>query len=202
MSVKRFLDSIGSRYKRVFILYSTTAVTAPIFTCKTLATRGGRMDVVIRAAIYALCDATPCRKDTLYIAHLGGPPRPPRQLFLDKNCLGKSLGEKEVCRIILEKLSKSNSYYSFLELIGELAERAEIITMHERGRDIVDVNWSTLIQRPLVFVVGDHRGFPPNEENYLLKHTLPLSIGSTPYLASHVVAYVNEVIDRVARLYV
>jgi len=200
MNVKEYLDSIGSKYSRVFILYSSTAVTAPVFKCKSLATTGGRMDVVARTLTYAICDVRPCRQDTLFIAHLEGPPRPPRQLFFDGDLLEEPLSEGRVCRLLLSGLSEDKGgSLGFAELVGILMGKASVFTMHERGLDIGDVEWRAVAKKPLAFILGDHRGFPPYIEGFLLRRTQSISIGPTPYLASHVAAYVNEFIDR-ARL--
>lgn len=199
MNAKRYLDSIGSKYKRVFIIYSSTGATEPVFTEKTLATLGGRMDVVARTAFYALHDVKPCRPDTLFIAHLEGPPSPPRQVYIDCNSSAKMpVGERDMGRLLRILLETQESRSAFTGLVDLLRRKTAVYTLHESGEDIARVLKRPSL--PAAFILGDQKGFPRIYEDHLLRYTTPISIGPRPYLASHVAAFVNEWLDSSLRL--
>jgi len=188
-------------YRRVFVLHSNTGVTAPVFTEETLATRGGRMDVVARAFISALWDTTSPRRDTLFIAVLHGPPHPPVALYMDSSCtFARRPGERDVAATILSALRGEESCAATrkqgtLEVIRAL--RSEGFRAHLLVEDGEDLKRARLSSSRMVFVLGDHIGFPQELLAKLrLECDIAISLGKRPYLASHCIAYVHEVLDR------
>lgn len=47
-----------------------------------------------------------------------------------------------------------------------------------------------------IFILGDHRGLPTKELKRLKKMAKPVTIGKRVYFASHVVAIINNEVDR------
>jgi tRNA (pseudouridine54-N1)-methyltransferase len=190
-----------SSYKRVFVLHSNTGVTAPVFTEETLATQGGRMDVVARAYISALWDMTPPRSDTLFVAVLHGPPNPPAALYIGSSCgFTRRPGEKDVAAIILRALRGEEGCAALrrqgtLEVVQALRSKDfRVYLLSEDGENLENLRLSSL---RLAFVLGDHIGFPRKLLARLRSECdSTLSLGRRPYLASHCIAYVHEVLDR------
>ena len=95
----------------IFILKASKAVTAPIFTPKSLSSLGGRMDLIARAIIAALYEKNRLRKDIMFISVLEGPPNPPKTLIFDSNKLDRTVtSEKEIGSLILSSFRKK--YYN------------------------------------------------------------------------------------------
>jgi len=195
MSARLFLDSIGSRYRRIYVLFSSTGVTEPVFTSRSLATQGGRMDVVARAALYSLMDIEKCRSDALFIAHLQGPPSPPKQVYIDcRKIHGRS--EKEIGEVIKNELVRGvYTDISFIHLVNIIREKSEVYLLHEGGVDISRIDLEAESSAS-TFIVGDQIGFPQRLERELFSLCKPVSIGRKVYLASHVILYLNEFLDR------
>ncbi|UNQ72567.1 hypothetical protein [Infirmifilum sp. NZ] len=192
------MELLLSEYNRVFILYSNTAATAPTFTEETLTTEGGRMDVVARCAIYALWDLGVPRRDAAFIAVLNGPPNPPVTLFLRP--ANVELSEKALGSEILSALKGFSSTaetcrLDAAKLLVKVKEMGfKLALLIENGEDISRI--PDLCGRKTAFVVGDHLGFP----DHFLRSSeklvdVKISLGKTPYLASHCIAYVNDVLD-------
>lgn len=188
-------------FPRVFVLYSNTGVTAPIFSERSLATSGGRMDVVARCAIYALWDlGSKPRRDTVFIAVLNGPPSPPLALYFYPAAV--SLSESAVGLEILKAMRGESSSVSveragILELVRRLKDTGyKIVLLIEDGEDIKNIRFSP--SEKYAFILGDHIGFPVDVLRELRRNAdLEVSIGRTPYLASHCIAFVNDWLDRV-----
>ena len=82
---------------------------------------------------------------------------------------------------------------SFYNVIEELMEQGnEVYILDKKGKDLRDVK----ISKNCVFVLGDQDGLPEKEFKRLKKMAIPLSIGQKTYFASHVVAVVNNELDR------
>ena len=72
-----------------------------------------------------------------------------------------------------------------------------IFILDEKGEDIREVEIKVDKQTPdVVFILGDHDGFPQKELKRLLKEQNPVTVGPKTYFASQVVAVVNNELDR------
>lgn len=192
------MELLLAHARRVFVLHSNTAVTAPVFSPRTLATAGQRMDVVARAAMYALWDTGAPRSDTLFIAVLNGPPNNPLALYFSPFPISPS--EERIGAEILKALSGAHEH-----IIMEQASTEAVVTkvkksgfrvvlLIENGREINSVNFSA--SEKYAFVVGDQIGFPAS----LLRKLRDLadfevSLGPRSYLAEHCIAFIHEVLD-------
>ncbi|MEZ0345050.1 MAG: hypothetical protein ABWK01_00635 [Infirmifilum sp.] len=190
------LDS--ETYSRVFILFSNTAATAPVFSEWTLTTEGGRMDVVARSALYALWDTKNApRRNTLFIAVLNGPPNPPVSIYippfpveLSETAIGLEILKTMKglpAKILLERAGLT-------DLIEKLQGRYRLTLLIENGVDIKNTDITP--REKHAFIIGDHIGFPPDILKELRRTVdLQVSIGPLSYLASHCIAFINEWLD-------
>ncbi|RLE61028.1 MAG: hypothetical protein DRJ35_01610 [Thermoprotei archaeon] len=200
------LDLFSSGFKRIFILYSNTGVTAPTFSPRSLATLGGRMDVVSRAAIGAFLDLkNRIREDVVFIAVLMGPPDPPRIIYIDPSDMSKvkNLSEEEMGNIILEQLRKTPTVeekQDIIDLVDMLYKNGfKVYLLIEDGTDIEHyIKSGHLSQKKLAFIIGDHIGFPNDLVKQLTRKSYPVSLGKKSYLASHCVIFLNEILDNVS----
>ena len=164
---------IPSENHIVFILKASQAVTAPIFTSKSLASLGGRMDLVARAIIAAIAKKSGIRKNILFISIFEGPPNPPITFIIDSNKFHKTvISEKNVANIILTTLRNKSSSVAYID----------IRTLPRKYIDQIRV-----------FIIGDHRGIDKENEKWLEKKGLSkICLGPISYLASHVITIVLE----------
>ncbi len=82
---------------------------------------------------------------------------------------------------------------SLLSLIDELVQQGKTIYILDRSGE--DIRKAT-IDRNAVFLLGDHEGLPMKEMKRIKKIAKKISIGKKIYFASHVVAIVNNELDR------
>jgi len=188
-------------YRRVFVLHSNTGATAPVFTEETLATYGGRMDVIARVFISAIWDTTSPRRDTLFVAVLHGPPNPPAALYIDSSCrFVRRPGERDVAAVILRALRGEEGCVALIKqgtLEAVRALKSEGFQVHLLVEDGEDLENFRLHASRLAFVLGDHIGFPKDLLTKLKSECdSALSLGRKSYLASHCIAYIHEVLDR------
>ncbi|QOJ78189.1 hypothetical protein IG193_05250 [Infirmifilum lucidum] len=195
------MELLLAGYRRLFILFSNTGVTAPVFSEKTLATEGGRMDVVARGAMYAIWDTERPREDTAFIAVLNGPPNPPLTLVFRPTRI--SLSEVSIGAEILRALRGESKLINIvrldiLSLLGIVKRLGFLLVLLiEGGEDIA--SFSMPLDGKITFILGDHIGFPVS----LLKSLegvvdARLSLGRVSYLGSHCIAFVNEILDALS----
>lgn len=157
----------------------------------------GRWDVIAR-----------CVNSTLWIAHALRPARihvvlgaanPPKTVVVDDSIKKVNPDEKNIAAWISKVLKNggenpgiSVSENSFQTLIKSFSKRKFYI-LHEKGRDIGEIEFDA---NP-VFVLGDHIGLPPKDEDFVKRfdHEL-ISIGPRSYLASQCISYINIELDR------
>ncbi len=194
-------SDIEKKYQRIFILYSNTGATAPIFTPKNMATKGGRMDVVARALIAALMDQQTPRNDALFISVLMGPPSPPRILYIPGSYVRDVIpSEYYVGKLIIDILkspvfSEKTQIYDIVNFLKK--KNYHVLLLIEDGEDIIEFfSKHSFHDKRFAFIVGDHIGFPTKLAASLKRMTVPLSLSSVSYLASHCIFYVNEILDR------
>ncbi len=186
----------------IFILKASKAVTAPIFTPKSLSSLGGRMDLVARAIIAALYEKNRLRKNIMFISVLEGPPNPPKTLIFDSNRFSRVvISEKEIGSLILSSFRKN--YYdgiylfdlSFRDLVIKILKffkKSSIAYLEESGVDIRTLS-KNIIRKTNIFILGDHKGIDRENEKWLEKEKIPkISIGPLSYLASHTITILLE----------
>jgi len=159
------------------------------------------MDVVARSLISALWDTNSPRRDTLFVAVLHGPPNPPLALYVrSSEIFTRRPGEKDVASMILsalrgEKRAAALRKEGTLEVVRALKDEGfRVYLLVEDGEDVGRVG---LDCSRSAFVLGDHIGFPQELLARLRRECdVALSLGRKPYLASHCIAYVHEILDR------
>ncbi len=193
---------------RTFVLWSR-AITSPDFSLKDLPSSGKRMDIVARCIISALWLSYALRKDTRIYAVLYGAPEPPKTLLFSPEIKRVSPDERSVALWIKKALDRhkgrrdkewvtlSNgikiSGKSFQDVIKELAEEGcSFYVLHERGKPIEDAE----IKDNPVFVLGDHKGIPKNDEAFVLRRGERISLGKKSYLASSCISVVQWICDK------
>ena len=155
-----------------FIVKSYTAVTAPIFSLKSIASSGGRLDLVIRASIAALSLQDPTINIKFY-AILAGPPNSPITLIIDKNKLDfLSLSEKKLAIIFLKALKKKKVYglevkkYDLKDVVSSLKNKGiKIYYMHEDGELISKLDICK--DNKIGFILGDQKGIKKFDERII-----------------------------------
>lgn len=192
---------------RTFILWSR-AITSPNFNLKDLPSSGKRLDIVARCIISALWLSHKLREETQIFAVLNGAPSPPKTLLFTPEIKRVSPDERSIALWIKKALSKhagrrdkewvslSNgikiSGKSFQDVIKDLKEEScNFYLLHERGKNIEEIE----IKENPVFVLGDHKGIPKNEEAFVLREGEKISLGKKSYLASSCISIVQWICD-------
>ncbi len=187
---------------REFIYFSGKAWTTGNF--KDLM-KAGRLDIACHVVIAAFFLSHAIRQDVVLHLVFYGPPDPPKHLELryDRNM---PISKKDVAGLIKRMLYKykkgekrevfpgcSIEKKSLLSLIDELVQQGKTIYILDRSGE--DIRKAT-IDRNAVFLLGDHEGLPMKEMKRIKKIAKKISIGKKIYFASHVVAIVNNELDR------
>ncbi len=191
--------------ERIFLIKASKAVTAPIFSPRSMASQGGRMDLIARSIIYALRRKNRVRRDTSVYVILEGEPNPPLLLRINGSELMElPVSETSVGELILEVLRggeivgitiEKKSFKNVLrDLVGKYG-RKNIVYLHEKGADIRD--FPLKFEDAIIFVLGDHLGIDRGTEEWLFKLGInTVSLGPLPYLTSHCIIIVHEELDR------
>lgn len=162
------------------------------------------MDVVARSLISALYDIGRPRGDTLFIAVLHGPPKPPLAVYLKPwGQLGRKPSEKEAGAQLLQVLKGAQAglhevkQERTVEVVRSLKKQGyRVLLLLEEGKDIENVH----LGERAAFVLGDHIGFPVEVQRDLeAECDEVVSLGKTSYLASHCILYIHEFLDRRGR---
>jgi tRNA (pseudouridine54-N1)-methyltransferase len=169
----------------------------------------GRMDLIARCISTAIFLSYSLRKDVKFHAVLNGPPSPPLTVtFFTNELKNVSPDERNIASHINiaiknfgigKKNSEPGIYIdkkSFEELIKEKIEEYgsnNIFYLHMDGEDIRNIE----MESNSVFILGDNKGIPKKEENFLLRNEIrKVSVGRIEYLTSQVIAIVNYEMDR------
>ena len=187
---------------RHFVYFSKSAATSGNF--KDLM-KAGRMDIAIHVIIAAFFLSHDYRKDVKLHLIFYGQPDPPKHIEIQVTPK-LDISKKDVGNLIKKILYKYREgkktevfpgcfveKKSFLNVIDELHnEGNSIFILDRKGEDISEIK----IPEKSVFVLGDHEGLPKKELKRVKKIATPISIGPKTYFASHVVAILNNELDR------
>lgn len=182
---------------REFLLKACQATTSS-FSLNDLP-GAGRMDLVCRCIIAGLWISDELRKDTLFHVLLEGKPNPPKLItFNPKKMKRVYPDERNIAshiKIALSGMKEQGiniSTKSFEEIIEENSNK-QLIYLHQDGKDIRDFKF----KKNLFFILGDHSGLDKKSEKILDSiKAEKISIGPKVYMASHVIAIVNNELDR------
>jgi tRNA pseudouridine-54 N-methylase len=175
-----------------FILFSRRGRTDGNF--RTLR-EAGRLDVVYQCLLTAFFTSGAIRRDVIFHAVLGGPPRPPVHLTFDGRIFRDVRTDEKTWEDILRKVL-SGSVHQGIEFRREsfqkiLKTKNNIFILEEGGEDILKVQ---LGETP-VFVLGDQVGLPRKDEKFALRFGTKISLGKKPYLAASCVDVINYILD-------
>ncbi len=193
---------------RTFVLWSR-GITSPDFNLNDLPSSGKRIDIVARCIISALWLSHALRRDTRIYAVLYGAPEPPKTVLFTPEIKRVSPDERSIAIWLKKALNKhrgrrdkewvtlSNgikiSGKSFQDVIKELAdEGCSFYVLHERGKSIEQIE----IKENPVFVLGDHKGIPKNEEAFVLRKGERVSLGRKSYLSSFCISVIQWICDN------
>lgn len=198
-------------FMRQFVYFSASAATSGKALSDGDLMKAGRMDIAIHVLIASFFLSHAVREDVKLHLVFYGMPTPPRHIEIHlkkKNETGKEfdISKKDVAGLLKKILYKYKEgkkievfpdcfveKKSFLRVVEELKEQGnKIFILDKKGEDIR----KTKISKDCAFVLGDHEGFPKKELKRLKKIAVPVSIGDKMYFASHVVAVVNNELDR------
>ncbi len=188
---------------RVFILKASEGRTAPDFSLRSLS-GPGRMDLIARCILAALCDAEGPRRDTTLTIVLEGAPDPPVALtFKGEEMRYAPVGEVKAAEIMLDALSGRQAEgvrrerKGFGRVVSEYKEGGfSLYYLHEGGEDSRKVKFESRA----AFILGDQKGLDARSERLLDKAAAKrVSLGPYSYLASHCIVIVNNELDKFER---
>ena len=181
---------------REFILYSRKGRTDSF----SLSLReAGRLDIVHECIQAGLFLSHGIRRNVVFHALLGGPPRPPLCLTIDGSTLRDVRTDQEAWRSILRRVLAGESHSglslerrSFESLLKVKADQSSIYVLEEDGEEVDKIQ----IGKNPVFVLGDHIGLPKKAEAFALRYGVKISLGKQAYLAASCIAILNYLLDR------
>lgn len=200
----------GAVFKIAFLLKASQAATSPIFSPRSLASLGGRMDLVARSIIAAFSAGSELRRKTAFLAVLEGPPRPPILLVARGDRLGRApSSELEVGELILRafnqeveglKLAYGISFEKIVKGICKRVGSRHIAYLERWGKDVRSPHADLTKHR--VFILGDHRGLDRKSKEFLAALGIrSYSLGPLSYLTSHCITLVLEEFERKTKNY-
>ncbi|MFZ1970924.1 MAG: tRNA (pseudouridine(54)-N(1))-methyltransferase TrmY [Candidatus Nanoarchaeia archaeon] len=187
---------------RHFIYFSRHAQTSGNFSDLM---KAGRMDIAIHVLIASIFLSHDVREDTKVHLVFYGMPDPPKHIEIQANP-ELDISKKDVATLIKKILYKYRKDQktevlpgcfvekkSLMKVIEELSEQGnEIFLLDKQGEDIRDAE----MKKDCVFILGDHKGIPKKELKRIKSIANVVSLGPKMYFASHVVAIVNNELDR------
>jgi tRNA (pseudouridine54-N1)-methyltransferase len=176
---------------RTFILYSTKGSTDPNFSLDEL-TKAGRIDLVARFITSSIYTSHKMRSGTRVFIVLNGPPSGPVVLKIDSSIRGLGVDERSVATWIREQLKNPTDTRSFEQLLNDVSKEGTIYLLKEDRRDINNIK----IDENPIFVIGDYKDLPKDQETTTLQLGKPLSIGHTSYLSSSCVSIIHWLLDK------
>ncbi len=179
---------------RHFLLVSRTGRTDGRFASLREA---GRLDVVHQCAVAALFLSHGHRRDAVFTACLGGPPRPPVRVTVDGATLRDVRTDERtwesVLRTVLSGRPHPGIAVSRESLQDVVRPLEDVFVLHEKGEPIETIP----IESNPTFVLGDQVGLPKRDESFVLRHGRKVSLGRRhSYLAASCVTALNYVLDR------
>jgi len=192
---------------RAFLIVGNKAVTKP-FSLKDLAGSAGRMDIICRCIAQALFISHGIRRDVEVYVLLLGKPDPPKALkILGKEVKYMAPDERNIGGLIRKALSlevgkdwkqSTPGIYiarkSLKELLDELSKRFDVVYLREDGVDIRKI--ACEFKNPL-FVLGDHIGLKPEDEELVLNYAKQIvSVSKLSLQADQCIVIVHYELDR------
>jgi tRNA (pseudouridine54-N1)-methyltransferase len=182
-----------------FLLYSRKGRTDGSFRSLR---EGGHLDVVFQCALMALFRSHAHRKDVIFHAILGGPPRPPLHLRISGEDLRDTRTDERSWETMLRNVLDGESHQgisvakeSLQEVVRKKHEEGyDIFVLEERGKSIFDCTFTS----STLFVIGDQVGLPRKEEKFVLRYAERISLGKQKYLAASCIDIVNFFLDNQA----
>ncbi|MCK4933788.1 hypothetical protein KAS06_03870 [Candidatus Bathyarchaeota archaeon] len=175
-----------------FVLYSRRGRTNSDFRSLR---EGGRLDVVYQCLLLGLFTSGAIRRDVVFHAILGGPPRPPIHITVDGKTVRNVRTDERTWEDILRKVLAGGSHpgikvdrKSLQEL---LRSKRNIFVLEEKGDNISTISFGD----DPVFVFGDQVGLPRKDEKFALRRGRKISLGKRPYLAATCVDIINYLAD-------
>lgn len=183
---------------RTFVLFSR-ALTAP-FGLENLSEKG-RMDLVCRCVISSMFLSYKMRDDSEIYIVLNGAPNPPVSVHItgksdihpDEQSIAAFINEMLSLKITNDWKEHKGSFVSkksFQDIVREA--KGETFVLHEKGEPIQKMK----IYGNLVFILGDNRGIPINEEKFALRKAKKISLGKESYLTSACISLLNWICDN------
>jgi len=190
----------------IYLLESSTAVTAPIFNINNPASTGGRIDVIFRSLMASMPKEIEKRKKVNFYVILNGPPSPPLLIkFIGERFHLHFTSEKEVGLLFKDILSGKKvegvivEKKNFFEIVDELRKNKYIIfLLDEKGIDILKLKSKIIQAYPrAVFILGDQDGLSPEAFKFVEKiGAIKISIGPRVYLTSHCILFMNFILSK------
>ncbi len=167
--------------------------------------KAGRMDIAIHSIIASIFLSHGVRDDVVVHLVFYGMPDPPKHIEIHVNP-ELDISKKDVANLIKKilykyKQGKKTEVFpgcfvekkSLIKVVEELADRGcDIFLLDKKGEDIRDAE----ISEECAFVLGDQDGIPRKELKRIKQMAETVSIGPKMYFASHVVAVLNNELDR------
>lgn len=198
---------------RTFIIKANEAHTKADFRLNDLPGTSGRIDVLCRFLNAAFLLSHGFRKNVRVWLLLYGPPEPPKAIRFEGSKLRVRLNPDEMstAKLITRALKAGEglrepgrevevypglyvSNRTFEDVIRLTVKNSKLYYLHEGGKPIGGVRFG----KNVAFVLGDHKGLSGEDEAFLDGIAERVSVGRKSYLASHVVAHVNILLDSLS----
>jgi tRNA (pseudouridine54-N1)-methyltransferase len=194
---------------RIFIVVGHKATTSPDFSLEDIPGTSGRLDILCRCINAAFVLSHGIRKDVNILLLLCGGDEPKTIILKGSEIRHLNPDERTTAALLKKALevpvtkmwsrSTPGIYVrksSLIELLQEIKDM-RIIYMREDGADIRSVDLQNVAG---IFLLGDHLGLTPEEEEQIMqvKHEI-ISVGPMILHADHCIVLINNELDRLER---
>lgn len=189
-------------HMRKYVIYSSTASTAPIIKDLKAA---GRIDILLHSIISALFSSNNFRDDVELHLILMGPPNAPRHITLkyDKENTISKKNLKKLIEMCLRKCKPGKTIEvhpgvfvdnKTIEKLVQEENKNNVFILDSVGDHIKNTSPDKLKEG--VFILGDHEGFEKNTKKFLKKNVNRLSLGPEIYFTSQAITIINYELDN------
>ena len=185
---------------RTFIMIANNAQTDGNFTLNGLP-NAGRMDIVCRCVNSAFWLSDAIRTDTIFYAVMRGKPNKPITLkFVGSDLKRMSPDERNIASHIKNLLIKKPGKTWQTDNMGLSAKQIDLSDLLEEiGGEINYLDkhgTNTEIKEDVIYILGDNKGYAPDDLTLLSKKGKKVSLGTTEYLSSQCITIINYRLDK------
>ena len=195
---------------RTFIVVGHRATTSPDFSLEDIPGTSGRLDILCRCINAAFVLSHGIRKDVRVLLILLGGEAPKTVYLRGEDLRHLNPDERTTAALLKKALTLSAAQEWMMSTSGifvrngglsdllkdELLKGSKLFYLREDGRDIRQAGRLTSFPSDAAFILGDHLGMIPDEEELIEQAgAKTISVGPVSLHADHCIVLINNELD-------